>query len=47
MELDIGNPVKSIFGDGTMIRISDATVFFVNFLTRYNLAKFVQTKFSW
>lgn len=28
MELDIGNPVKSIFGDGAMIRISDATVFF-------------------
>lgn len=28
MELDIGNPAKSIFGDGAMIRFSDATVSF-------------------
>lgn len=29
MELDIGNPAKSIFDDGAMIRFSDATVFFL------------------
>lgn len=28
MELDIGNLTKSIFGNGAMIRFSDATVSF-------------------